>query len=114
MPSRLRIKPRASDLVAQYMAFTSGEQNKPTILRSHLAKIVEPMRIQLQNTSSDDIRATLARDIAFFTVAFSSTKRGAELTATLLQRVLRLPKEVDSSCLISNGEKPSAMRWITC
>ena len=32
-------------------------------------------------------------DIAFFTVAFSTTKRGAELTATLVQRILRLPKK---------------------
>lgn len=100
--STLRIgNPVRSDLVAQYMAFTTGEQKQagvlvkqaPAILRSHLAKIVEPMRIQLQNTSSDVIRVTLARDIAFFTVAFSTTKRGAELTATLIQRVLRLPNK---------------------
>lgn len=34
---------------------------------------------------------TLARDIALFMVAFSTTKREAELTATLIQRILRLP-----------------------
>ena len=51
------------------------------------------MRTQLQITTSDVGRVTLARDIAFFTVSFSTTKRGAELTATLIQRILRLPNK---------------------
>ena len=100
--STLRIgNPVRSDLVTQYMAFTTGEQKQagvlvkqaPTILRSHLAQILLPMRTQLQITTSDVDRVTLARDIAFFTVAFSTTKRGAELTATLIQRILRLPNK---------------------
>ena len=32
-------------------------------------------------------------DIAFLAVAFSTTKRGAELTNTLIRRVLRLPNK---------------------
>ena len=100
--STLRIgNPVRSDLVFQYMAFTTGEQKQagalvkqaPTILRSHLAPILLPTRIQLQITTSDVGRITLARDIAFFTVALSTTKRGAELTATLIQRILRLPNK---------------------
>lgn len=48
--------------------------------------------MKLQNTSPRVERITLARDIAFFTaVAFSTTTRGSELTATLIQRILRLP-----------------------
>ena len=91
--STLRIgNPVRSDLVFQYMAFTTGEQKQagvlvkqaPTILRSHLAQILFPMRTQLQITTSDVGRITLARDI---------TKRGAELTATLIQRILRLPNK---------------------
>ena len=35
----------------------------------------------------------MARDIAFFAVAFSTTKRGTELTHTLIQRILRLPNQ---------------------
>ena len=98
--STLRIgNPVRSDLVFQYMAFTTGEQKQagvlveqaPTNLRSHLAQILLPMRTQLQITTSDVGRITLARDIAFFTVAFRTRKRGAELTATLIQRILRLP-----------------------
>ena len=91
--------PVRSDPVTQYMAFTTGGQKQPgvlvkqapTILRSHLAQILLPMRTQI--TTSDVGRVTLARDIAFFTVAFSTTKRGAELTATLIQRILRLPNK---------------------
>ena len=100
--STLRIgSPVRSDLVTQYMAFKTGEQKQagvlvkqaPTILRSHLAQILLPMRTQLQIATSDVGRVTLARDIAFFTVAFSTTKRGAQLTATLIQRILRLPNK---------------------
>jgi len=38
-------------------------------------------------------RVTLARNIALFTVAFSTTKRGDELTRTPIQRILRLPNK---------------------
>ena len=100
--STLRIgNPVRSDLVFQYMAFTTGEQKQagvlvkqaPTILRSHPAQILLPMRTQLQITTSDVGRITLARAIAVFTVVFRTTKRGAELTATLIQRILRLPNK---------------------
>ena len=33
----------------------------------------------------------LARDLALFTVAFKTTKRGDELSRTLIQGILRLP-----------------------
>ena len=51
------------------------------------------MQAKLRNTSSAYERLILARDIAFFTVAFSTTKRGTELTHTLIQRILRLPNQ---------------------
>lgn len=47
--------------------------------------------MRLQSTVSAVERMVLARDMTFFAVAFSTTKRGGELTATLIQRVLRLP-----------------------
>ena len=81
------------------MTFTIAEQKQAgvlvqqtsTILRSHLATVLTPMRARLQAASSAVDRMVLARDMAFLTVAFSTTKRGAELTATLIQRILRLP-----------------------
>lgn len=64
----------------------------PALLSSHLVQIVGLMRIRLRSTFSSCEWLVLARDIAFFTVlAFSTTKTGAELTITLVQRVLRLP-----------------------
>ena len=112
--STLRIgNPVRSELVDQYLAFTTGEQKQagvlvrqaPAILHGHLEAIIRSMRAKLQGTKSALERVTLARDIAFLAVTFSTTKRGTELTNTLIQRVLRLPIRVDC-CSISSGEKP--------
>lgn len=91
--------PVRSDLVLQYMAFKTETQKRagvlvkqaPALLSSHLGNIVRRMQTRMQMTGSTYERLTLARDIAFFTVAFSTTKRGTELTHTLIQRILRLP-----------------------
>lgn len=104
--------PVKSELVAQYMAFTTGEQKQagvlvhqaPVILRSHLEKMIFPMQIRLQYAKSDVERITLARDIAFFTVAFSTTKRGVELTNILIQRILRLPNKSGLMCNFQWGK----------
>ena len=92
--------PIRSDLVTQYMTFTREEQKKagvavkqaPAVLPSHLLHtIVSPLRARLQCTSDPYTRVVLARDLALFTVAFETTKRGDELSRTLIQRILRLP-----------------------
>ena len=97
--STLRIgNPVRSELVTQYLTFTTEEQKQagvlvkqaPAILHGHLETLVRSMRTKLQSTVSILERVTLARNIAFLAVAFSTTKRGAELTNTLIQRVLRL------------------------
>lgn len=83
------------------MSFTTSEQKQagvmvkqaPVILKSHFERIIFPMQIKLQNASSDVERLTWARDLAFFAVAFSATKRGAELMNMLIQRILRLPNK---------------------
>ena len=90
--------PARSDLVTQYMALTRSEQKRagvlvkqaPAVLRSYLESIVKPMPQELRATM-DPVQLLLARNIALFTIAFSTTKRGDELTRTLIQRVLRLP-----------------------
>ena len=74
-------------------SWRSGQTGADDSLKSISSDILLPMRTQLQITTSDVDRVTLARDIGFFTVAFSTTKRGAELTATLIQRILRLPNK---------------------
>ena len=105
--------PIRSDLVTQYMTFTREEQKKagvavkqaPAVLPSHLHTIVSPLRARLQCTSDPYTRVVLARDLALFTVAFETTKRGDELSRTLIQRILRLPN-LRGFLLISNGARP--------
>lgn len=97
---QLRVdNPVRSDMVTQYMAFTRAEQKKagvrvkqaPALLRSHLSYIIAPLRARLQGTVDIAEKPILALNIALFTVAFGTTKRGVELTRTLIQRILRLP-----------------------
>ena len=88
-----------SDLVTQYMTFIREEQKKagvavkqaPAVLPSHFHTIMSPLRVRLQCTSDSYTRVVFARDLALFTVAFETTKRGDELSRTLIQRILRLP-----------------------
>ena len=94
---------RSKLVTTQYLTFTTGGQKQagvvlvkqaPAILHGHLETIVRSMRSKLHSTVSILERVTLARDIAFLAVAFSTTtKRGAALTNTLIQRVLRLPNK---------------------
>ena len=51
------------------------------------------MRTRMHYTSNTTERVILARDIALYAVAFRTTKRGDELSRTLIQRILRLPNE---------------------
>ena len=93
--------PVRSDLVTQYMAFIREEQKKagvevsqaPAMLHSHLAAIIAHMTLRLRCTQDPYDRAVLARDIALFTVALCTLKRGDGLSRTLIQRILRLPNE---------------------
>ena len=96
----LRIgNPISSDRVTQYMTFGPEKQKKakvavkkpPAVLPSHLHAIVSPLRARLQCISDPYTRVVLARDLTLFMVAFESTKRGDELSRTIIQRTLRLP-----------------------
>ena len=83
------------------MTFVREEQKKagveisqaPAMLYSHLAAIIAQMTLSIRCTQDPCDRIVLARDIALFTVAFSTTKRGDGLSCTLMQRILRLPNE---------------------
>ena len=96
----LRIgNPIRSDLVPQYMTFTREEQKKagvavkqaPAVLPSHSHNIVSPLRARLQCTSDPYTRVVLAGNLALFTMAFATTKRGDELSSTLIQHIIRPP-----------------------
>ena len=91
--------PVRSDLVTQYMTFIREEQKKagvevsqaPAMLHSHLAAIIERMILRIRCTQDSYGRIVLARDVALFTVALSTLKRGDWLSRTPIQRILRLP-----------------------
>ena len=93
--------PARSALVTSYMAFSREEQKRagvrvkqaPALLSSHLRALIIPMRARLCCTEDPYTRVLLARDIALFKIAFRTTKRGDELSRTLIQRILRLPNE---------------------
>ena len=100
--SALRMgNPARSDLVTQYMAFIREEQEKAgvevsqahALLHSHLTVIIAYMTLRIRCTQDPYDRIVLARDIALFTVAFSSLERGDGLSRTLIQRILRLRNE---------------------
>ena len=90
-----------SALVTRYMDFSLEGQNKAgitvkqahTLLSSHLRALVVPMRARLCCTEDPYTLALLARDVALFSVAFCTTKRGDELSRTLIQRILHLPNK---------------------
>ena len=107
--------PIRSDLVTQYMTFTREEQKQsgvaamqaPAVLPSPLHTIVSSLRARLQCTSDPYTRVALARDLALLTVAFETTKRGDELSRTLIQRILRLP---NLSGFLFNFQRGKTMR----
>ena len=86
-------KPVRSDLVTQYVAFVREEGEKaevevsqaPALLHSHLATIIAHMTLRIRCTHYPYDKIFLARDIAVFTVAFSTTKRGDRLSRTLIR-----------------------------
>ena len=93
--------PVRSDLVTQYKAFVREEQKKagvevsqaPALLHGHLATIIAHRTLRIRCTHDPYDRIVSARDIALFTVAFSTRKREDGLSCTLIQRILRLPNE---------------------
>ena len=95
--------PVRSDLVTQYMAFIREGQKKagveasqaPEMLHSHRTAIIAHMTPHIRCTQDPYDRVVFARNIALFTVAFNTLKRGDGLSRTLIQRILRLPNECD-------------------
>lgn len=110
--------PFRSDLVTKYLAFTREKQKQERVsakqalvlLQSNLVVVIAPKIFKLQGYVDPFVRATLALDIAIFTVAFCTTKRGEEATRTFIQRILRLP---NYSGLLFNSqwEKTLRKRW---
>ena len=93
--------PVRSDLVTQYMASIREEQKKagveasqaPAMLHSHLTATTVRMTPHIRCTQDPYDRVVFAWNIALFTVAYNTLKRGDGLSRTLTQRISRLPNE---------------------
>ena len=117
--------PARSALVTSHIAFSREEQKKvgvtakqaPALLSNHLRALVVPMRARLCCTEDPYTRALPARDIALFTVAFRTTKRGDKLSRTIIQRILRLSNECGLLFNFQWGEtlvSYDRQCWATC
>ena len=65
------------------------------MLHSHLTATIAHMTPHIRCTQDPYDRVVFARNIALFTVAYNTLKRGDGLSRTLTQRILRLPNECD-------------------
>ena len=65
------------------------------MLHSHLTATIAHITPHIRCAQDPYGRVVFARNIALFTVAFSTLKRGDGLSRTLKQRILRLPNECD-------------------
>ena len=107
--------PVRSDLVTQYMAFIREEQKKagveasqaPAMLHSHLTATIVHMTPHIRCTQDPYYRVVSARNIALFTVAHNTLKRGDGLSRTPTQRILWLPNQCD---LLINFQWGKTMR----
>ena len=92
--------PCSSQLVDAYLSYVSVEQkrvgvpvNQANPMLAHvLAELLEDMRSQAQLVESLAQRITITRDIALYSLAFASMRRGHDLSFTKGSQVLRLPQ----------------------
>ena len=106
--------------------------NQVAPMLSHtLAQLLQSMRVRARLAESLSQRITITRDIALFSLAFYSMRRGFDLSFTLASRVLILPesaglvfnflfgktlrKSVEAVMVLANVENPQtcALRGVT-
>ena len=91
--------PCCSPLVDSYLVFTGEEQkrvgvavNQAEAMLPHvLIDLLRDMRSRAQTAPSLAERIELTRDVALFSLAFASMRRGHDLSFTMGSQVLRLP-----------------------
>ena len=99
-PVEKKGNPCSSALVESYLTFVSEEQKQVGVpvkqaapMLSHtLAQLLQSMRVRAQLAESLSQRIAITRDIALFSLALYSMRRGFDLSFTLASRVLRLPE----------------------
>ena len=66
------------------------------MLSHALAQLLQSMRVRAQLADSLSQRVAITRDIALYSLAFYSMRRGFDLSFTLGSQVLRLPGSAGS------------------
>lgn len=92
--------PCATPAVEAYLTFTAAEQRQvgvsvnqaPPLLEDTLSPLLQNMRLRAQAADSVRERIVLTRDVAIFSLAMYSMRRGADLCFTMGSQVLRLPE----------------------
>eukprot|EP00752_Nemacystus_decipiens_P005329 g4833.t1 len=91
--------PCAHPMVEDYLAFTAAEQKRvgvtvhqaAPLLDDTLGALLAHMRLRAQAAESVRERIVLTRDVALFSLAMYSMRRGSDLSFTLAAQILRLP-----------------------
>lgn len=99
-PLRRSGNPCSSPLVDAYLTSTGVEQRKvgvvvnqaEAMLTDTLVQLLRDMRARAQVAPALATRISLTRDIALYTLAFASMRRGYDLSFTLGSQILRLPE----------------------
>lgn len=110
--------PCASPLVDSYLTFVNEEQrqvgvpiNQAVPMLAHtLIVLLADMRLRAQVAASQAERISITRDVALYTLAFFTLRRGYDLSFTLGSQVLRLP---ESKGLIFNFQFGKTLRAST-
>ena len=114
-PVEKKGNPCSSVLVESYLTFVTEEQKKVGVpvkqaapmLAHTLAQLLQDMRVRAQLMASVSDRIAITRDIALYSSAFYSLRRGFDLSFTLGSQLLRLP---ESAGLIFNFHVGKTLR----
>ena len=114
-PIRRVGNPCSSMLVESYLTFVSEDQKQVWVavnqaapmLEHTLIDLINDTRSQAQVAASLAERISLTRDIALFSLAFYSMRRGYDLSFTLGSQILKLP---NSRGLIFNFQFGKTLR----
>ena len=96
-----------SDLVKQCMDFVREGQKKAEIEVPQTSAVLHGHHVSPAVHTEPLRQDSFTQDIAPFTAAFSTTKRGDGPSRTLLQRILRLPNECG---FLFNFQRGNTMR----
>ena len=100
-PQRKEGNPAKSLRVSQYMEFVKKEQGvagitpkqAKVILRNKVKTLIEMLRMKRDKTKNTVKKMLISRDIAIFSLAFCTSKRGDDIAKIVAKNVMRIPNQ---------------------